>query len=532
VTSDPPFRRVLVANRGEIALRVIRACRELGCETVAVYSDADVQAPHVHAADRAVRIGPGAAAESYLALDRLIDAARGTDADALHPGYGFLSERPELAEACAAARITFIGPAPATLAGLGDKLAARRAASTAGVPVVPGMLEPAQVGTPEAVDRVRAEGDRIGWPVLVKAAGGGGGRGMREVERAEDLPLALEAAAREAQAAFGDPAVYIERLIKGGRHIEVQLLADGAGTTVALGERDCSIQRRHQKLVEEAPAPGLTASQRRELYAHAIAVATAVGLTNAATAEFLLDASGAFWFLEVNARLQVEHGISELITGIDIVHEQLRIAAGEPLSARVRTAAERVAEAPLHAIEVRLAAEDPARDFAPTTGDVAVWDEPAGPGVRVDSGVRAGSTIGSDYDSLLAKVMVVAADRVSAIARLERALGETRIAGLQTTLPFHRWLVRTAEFRKAQLATDFVDLHWRPADVRRVAAERAAFVAAREHVARAHVTGHATEADGSRRDDWRTVARQEAADRWPARDDARARRVQQDASRP
>jgi acetyl/propionyl-CoA carboxylase alpha subunit len=533
VTLDPPFRRVLVANRGEIALRIIRACHELGCETVAVYSDPDRDAPHVRAATRAVRLGPAPAAESYLALERLLDAARSGGADALHPGYGFLSERPELAEACAAAGIVFVGPAPRALGGLGDKLAARRAATSAGVPVVPGMLEAAPLGNPRAVDAVRREADRIGWPVLVKAAGGGGGRGMREVERPADLPLALEAAAREAQAAFGDASVYLERLIRGGRHIEVQLLGDSAGNVIALGERDCSIQRRHQKLVEEAPAPGLSAQSRRELYTRAVAVAGAVGLTNAATAEFLLDPSGDFWFLEINARLQVEHGITELITGVDLVHEQLRVAAGRPLSDGVRAAAERVVDPDRHAIEVRLGAEDPAREFAPTTGRISVWREPSGPGVRLDSGVEEGMLVGSDYDPLLAKLMVVAEDRAAAVTRLERALAELKIAGLQTTHAFHAWLARSAEFRHGEVTTDFVKRHWRPESLRETLAHRASVLAAHAHIPELGAPSHdrrRTLRDGmqspaaDRADAWRSGARQEAVERWPERD-SRAGRV-------
>jgi acetyl/propionyl-CoA carboxylase alpha subunit len=516
VTSRPPFRRVLVANRGEIAVRVMRACHELGCAAVGVYSDADEHALHVRHADAAVRIGPAPAAQSYLVTSRLIDAARQTNADALHPGYGFLSERAELAEACSAAGITFVGPRPRTLAGLGDKLAARRAARDAGVPVVPGMLEPARASNPAELDRVRAEAERIGWPVLVKAAGGGGGRGMREVARAQDLPQALAAAAREADAAFGDPSVYLERLVRDARHVEVQLLADMHGTTLALGERDCSVQRRHQKLVEEAPAQGLTPQQRGELFARAIAVAQAVGLTNAATAEFLLDSSGQHWFLEVNARLQVEHGITELVTGIDLVHEQLRVASGEPLSERAHAAAQRVTQPDRHAIEVRIGAEDPARDFTPTTGPITEWIAPSGPGIRVDSGVDDSSIVTSDYDSLLAKVMVVAEDRDAALSRLDRALREFRVAGLQTTLPFHRWLARAAPFRDAMIATDFVERHWRPRGVRDEAARRALELAIAHHLQRTQLAAMQTASTPNDADGWKQAARIEAVERWPA----------------
>ncbi|MGH2408392.1 MAG: acetyl-CoA carboxylase biotin carboxylase subunit, partial [Candidatus Limnocylindrales bacterium] len=469
-----PFRRVLVANRGEIAIRVMRACREAGIETVAVYSDADRGARHVRAADIAVRIGPAPAAQSYLVVERIIGAALQTGADAIHPGYGFLSERAALAEACAAAGLVFIGPTPATLSGLGDKLSARRAAAAAGVPVVPGSLEHVAVDRPDEVSAVVAEAERIGWPVLVKAAAGGGGRGMRLVERAIDLPAALAAAAHEALAAFGDGSVYLEHRIDGARHVEVQLLGDAQGSVVALGERDCSIQRRHQKLVEEAPAPGLTVEQRQRLHRSAVAVAQTVGLRNAATAEFLVGPDGSAWFLEVNARLQVEHGVTELVTGLDLVREQLWIAAGAPLSAEVLAVAEHAAQPDRHAIEVRISAEDPGRDFAPLPGTIGRWRPPAGPGVRVDDGIEDGTRIGSDYDPLLAKLMVVADDRPAAIARLRLALRELELTGVQTTLPFDLWLVDEAAFVAAELDTDFVARHWRPGPLRAAAAARAA----------------------------------------------------------
>ena len=348
-----PFSRVLIANRGEIAVRLIRACRELGLESVAVYSDADAGAPHVRAADQAVRLGPAPAAESYLRADRIVAAALATGAQAIHPGYGFLAERAAFAEACLAAGLVFVGPAPATLAGLGDKLAARRAARDAGVPVVPGTLEPARFDRPASRAHMAAVADDVGWPLLVKAAAGGGGRGMRRVEHRAELQAALASAAHEAEAAFGDGSLYLERFVQDGRHIEVQLLGDAQGNVVALGERDCSAQRRHQKLLEEAPAPGLSPAERKHLGELAVRVARAVGLQGAATCEFLRGPDGAVWFLEVNVRLQVEHGVTELVTGLDLVHEQFRIAAGEPLSRRVLAAAARVASPDRHAIEVR-----------------------------------------------------------------------------------------------------------------------------------------------------------------------------------
>jgi acetyl/propionyl-CoA carboxylase alpha subunit len=435
-----------------------------------------VGALHTRLADAAVNIGPAAATESYLRIDRIIDAARHTGADALHPGYGFLSEQPEIADACAAAGVTFIGPSREALDQLGDKLAARRRASTAGVPVVPGIFDPITMATPNDELRVNAEADRIGYPVLVKAAAGGGGRGMRRVDASKDLIESIQGASREAAAAFGDGSVYLERYVESARHVEVQLLGDSLGHIVALGERDCSTQRRHQKLVEEAPAPGLSTDQRRTLHELGVRVAATVGLRNAATAEFLLTTQGDFWFLEVNARLQVEHGVTELVSDIDLVQEQIAIAAGAPLSERVLAAASRAAEPKRHAIEVRLTAEDPANQFVPGPGRITRWRPASGPGVRVDSGVEEGSDIPGDYDSMFAKLMVVAEDRPAAIARMRRALSETQISGVQSTLPFHRWLLERDEFcdeTGAGLSTDLIARTWAPAPLVAAAALRA-----------------------------------------------------------
>jgi acetyl/propionyl-CoA carboxylase alpha subunit len=474
-----PFDKLLIANRGEIALRIMRACRELGIESIAVYSDADADAVHVRAADRAVRIGPAPAAESYLRVDAIIAAAVETGAQAIHPGYGFLSEQPALADACVAAGIVFVGPGHETLASLGDKLAARQRATAAGVPVVPGTFAPLPLGSDADRAAIEAEAARIGYPVLVKAAAGGGGRGMRRVDDPAELLDAAASATREAKASFGDGSVYLERYVESARHVEVQLLGDSQGTIVALGERDCSTQRRHQKLVEEAPAPGLTEAQRRELHELGVTVARTVGLTNAATAEFLLTPEGDFWFLEVNARLQVEHGVTELVADLDLVHEQLWIAAGRPLSERVLAAAANAARPERHAIEVRLSAEDPAHDFAPAPGTLTAWTTPAGPGVRVDAGVEEGSVVSGHYDPLVAKLMVVAEDRPRAIARLARALDEFVIGGVQTTLPFHRWLVDQPGFADADdLSTDYVARNWHPAELVATAALRAAELAA------------------------------------------------------
>ena len=521
------FSRVLVANRGEIAVRIIRACHELGLEAVAVYSETDAKAGHVRMANSAVQIGPSAASESYLRIDAVVAAALESGAGAIHPGYGFLAERADFARAVEDAGLTFVGPSSATIEALGDKLHARRLAATVDVPSVPGTVEPAPVDRPDQIADIAATAERIGYPLLVKAAAGGGGRGMRRVERADQLPAALVAGSSEAASAFGDGSVYLEREILPARHVEVQLLADAHGHVVALGERDCSLQRRHQKLVEEAPAPGLTEAERRSLHALAVRMGEAAGLRNAATCEFLLDTDGAFWFLEVNTRLQVEHGVTELVAGVDIVVEQLRIAAGEPLSAAVLAAADRAATPGSHAIEVRIAAEDPSRAFAPTPGEIGRWVMPAGPGVRVDTAIESGDRVPPEYDNLIAKVMVHAPDRPAAIDRLRRALDETEIGGVQTTLPFHRAVARAETFRDAQLSTGWVDEHWDGEAARRAAAHRAMLSAAVAAMAGPSAAGSSQEAvnvslDGASAGSastaghrWRGGARAEAVDRWP-----------------
>jgi acetyl-CoA carboxylase, biotin carboxylase subunit len=548
----PPFRRLLIANRGEIAVRVIRACRDMGIESVAVYSDADTHARHVRMADVAVHIGPSPAPASYLRIDAIVEAALTTRSEAVHPGYGFLSEQAPFAEAVEAVGIRFVGPTPRTLASLGDKLAARRSAREQDVPIVPGTFEPLPVEDAGAIGRIEEVAEAIGYPLLVKAAAGGGGRGMRRVDRREELPTALVGASHEARVAFGDGSVYLERYVDGGRHIEVQLLGDEHGNVVALGERDCSTQRRHQKLVEEAPAPGLSTERRRELHALAVRVARSVGLRNAATAEFLYSAEHGFSFLEVNARLQVEHGVTELVTGLDLVREQIHIAAGRPLSDAVLAAAEAAASPRAHAIELRISAEDPARDFAPMPGLLTRWREPAGPGVRMDSGVEEGWRVPGEYDPLLAKLLVVAADREQAISRARRALAEMQTGGVQTTVPFHAWLLDHSAFRDGDVRTDFVAREWDPAPVRAAAASRAAeHVArwaggdrigvpgapAREGVSRGAGPGTPDDGylgmpslddgmhgagDGPRRasgahpsDGWRAAGRREATERWP-----------------
>jgi acetyl/propionyl-CoA carboxylase alpha subunit len=444
----PSFARVLVANRGEIAIRVIRACREMGIESIAVYSDADADALHVDLADRAERIGPRSAAESYLNIAAVVEAAARSGAEAVHPGYGFLSENAAFARAVLDAGLVWIGPPPETQEALGNKLAARRAVAEAGVPIVPGLLVPLD-------DDDLPDLSTIGLPAMLKAAAGGGGRGMRRIDRPEDLPAQLQAARREAQSAFGDGTVYVERLVQPARHIEVQLLGDKHGALATLGERDCSVQRRHQKLVEESPSPAVTPEIRAALYESARRVAGTVEFSNAATVEFLLDADGNHYFLEMNTRLQVEHGVTELVTGLDLVAWQIRVAAGERLPAEILEPVLRG-----NAVEVRLYAEDPWNDFRPLGGTVTTWRPPQGPGVRMDGAVKEGLPLTPEYDPLLGKLMVHAADRPSMVARLRRALDEMLVGGLQTDLGFHRWLVDRPSFATGEYHTGLIAEEW------------------------------------------------------------------------
>ncbi len=525
-----PFRRILIANRGEIAVRIIRTCRDLGMETVAVYSDADADALHVRSADVAVRVGAAPAGESYLRADAMVEAALATGAEAIHPGYGFLSERAAFARAVSDAGLVFIGPGADAIEALGDKLAARRTARAAGVPVVPGTFQAVPVDRPDDVAGVVAVAEDIGFPLLVKASAGGGGRGMRLVSKPTELPAALTAGSAEAMAAFGDGAVYLEREVRPARHIEVQLLGDAHGTIVALGERDCSIQRRHQKLVEESPAPGLTADERTELHDLAIRAARSAGLHNAATAEFLFDGERRFWFLEVNARLQVEHGVTELVTDLDLIAEQFWIAAGAPLSEAVLAAAAAALAPTRHAIEVRLAAEDPSQAFAPSPGRVGAWQMPAGPDVRVDTAIRAGERVPPDYDPMIAKIMTVGPDRASAIDRMRRALDEVVVTGIQTTLPFDRAVMRDPAFAEGDISTDWVATHWDGETQRAAALPWAARLAASAAEGRASAgpssriagttAGPSSRAAPSLRKDatgstWRNAGRATATDRWP-----------------
>jgi acetyl/propionyl-CoA carboxylase alpha subunit len=448
------IKKLLIANRGEIALRVIRSARVLGIKTVAVYSEADAGAAHVAAADEARLIGPAEPSSSYLNLEAIIAAASAVGADAIHPGYGFLSERPEFARAVEAQGITFVGPPAAVMAALGDKVAARGIANEAGVPVVPG-LDTIVAGD---LASVRGFAARVGFPLLVKAAAGGGGRGMRVVNDEANLPAALEAAAREAQAAFGDGRVFIEKYLARPRHIEIQLLGDHYGKIVALGERECSIQRRHQKLIEESPAPGLSDALRDRMIEAALKLARAAGYRNAGTAEFLVDGD-SFYFLEINARLQVEHPVTELRFGCDLVAEQLRIAAGghvaEPAAPRGT------------AIECRINAEDAAQDFRPAIGRVVKLNLPAGPGVRIDTHLGVGAEVSPYYDSLIAKLICYGADREQARGRMVAALEEFSLLGINTTAAFLRDIVASAAFIRADLSTRFLEEnfpHWTRAD--------------------------------------------------------------------
>jgi 3-methylcrotonyl-CoA carboxylase alpha subunit len=443
------LRRCLIANRGEIALRIMRACRELGMEAAAVYSDADAGALHVRRADAAFHLGAAAPAESYLHTGRLIDAARALGCDAVHPGYGFLSEAPAFAAAVIDAGLTWVGPAPDAIAAMGDKIDARRRMIAAGVPVAPGFDAP--IDAP--LDDLRAQAARVGFPLMVKAAGGGGGRGIRVVHTPDALAEALESARREADHAFGDPRLFVERYIERGRHIEVQVVADADGNTVHLGERECSAQRRHQKVIEESPSPLVNDALRGQLGAAAVEAARAVGYLNAGTVEFIMTPDGTFYFLEMNTRLQVEHPVTEWVTGVDLVRMQFAIASGEPLP---------FAQPPAlrgHAVECRLYAENPRRDFLPDAGRLLRFTPPTLPGVRVDAGVESGDTIPIHYDPLIAKIIAHDATRSGAIRRLELALRELIVLGVTTNRDFLRALLRHPAFAAGEVDTGFIEAH-------------------------------------------------------------------------
>ena len=441
------FRRVLIANRGEIALRVLRACRALGCEVVVIYSEADRDARYIALADEAVCIGPPAAGKSYLDINRVIAAAEITDADAIHPGYGFLSENAKFVEVVQACGLTFIGPPPAAIRSVGDKNSARVLAAAAGVPITPGSdgLVPDLAAAADVAER-------IGYPVLIKATAGGGGRGMRIVRQAADLSDAFNAARAEAGAAFGNPDVYIERFVDGPRHVEIQVLADAFGNIVHLGERECSVQRRHQKLLEESPSPALTPDLREEMGRAAVSLCRQAGYVNAGTVEFLVDRQRRFYFMELNARVQVEHPVTEMVTGVDIVQTQIRVAAGEPLPFRQDDLRPRG-----HAIECRINAEDPQHNFRPCAGRITHLEVPGGAGVRFDTHVYAGYTITPHYDSMIGKLIVHAHTREEAIRDMRQALEECTVRGVSTTAPFHKEILADPRFLAGDYDTSFVE---------------------------------------------------------------------------
>ncbi len=441
------FSTVLIANRGEIAVRIIRACRELNVRSVAVYSDADSDSPHVRAADIAVNIGPAPSAQSYLLGDRIIEAALATGAQAIHPGYGFLSEREWFARAVRDAGLVFIGPPAEAIAALGSKTAARTLAVANDVPVVPGTTESILTA-----DAARGVAEKYGYPVLLKAAAGGGGKGMRVVRTPDEIAGAFDAARREAQASFGDDAIYLEKYIEGPRHVEIQVLADAHGNIVHLGERECSVQRRHQKMIEEAPSVAVSPALRDEMGATAVRAARAAGYVSAGTCEFLLDADGSFYFMEMNTRLQVEHPVTELVTGIDIVQWQLRIAADEPLEFTQADITPRG-----WAIECRITSEDPANSFLPSTGRISYLNVPSGPGVRWDAGIVEGSNVSLHYDPMLAKLIVHAPTRPLAIARMHRALLELAIVGVETSRDFHLRVMEDSEFQSGAIEIQWLE---------------------------------------------------------------------------
>jgi len=495
------FQKILIANRGEIALRIIRACREMGVRTVAVFSEADRAATHVRFADEAYPIGPAPSSESYLRSDRILEAARQSGAEAIHPGYGFLAENPAFAAACEAAGLTFIGPSARTLALCGSKTAARRLAREANVPTIPGTDR--DLSDEEAT----ALAPRIGFPLLIKAAAGGGGKGMRIVRAPADLSSALRAARSEGQSSFGDPAVYLEKYLERPRHIEMQILADGAGHVIYVGERECSIQRRHQKVVEEAPSPFVDEALRRKMGDAAVAIAAAAGYRNAGTVEFLVDRDRNFYFLEVNARLQVEHPVTEMVTGLDLVKAQIGIAAGGSLPVRQEEVRLRG-----HALECRISAEDPFRNFIPSPGRIAVLRRPGGPGVRDDSGIYEGYEVPVHYDPLIAKLITWGESRAEAIQRMRRALQEYTILGIQTTIPFHRRVMEDPKFLAGEVDTTYVDamlaaLPPPPGRNRRAAIIAAALHAYLQDQEAAAARPQGPAAAGSR---WLAAARQEA----------------------
>jgi acetyl-CoA carboxylase biotin carboxylase subunit len=439
--------KLLIANRGEIALRIVRACREMGIATVAVFSTIDRNALHVQMADEAVCVGDSPSSRSYLNIPNIIAAATSRGADAIHPGYGFLAENDRFAEICNAHGLTFVGPSPESIRAMGDKSTAKATMQRVGVPTIPG-----SEGLLDDHEQASSLAEMIGYPVMIKATAGGGGRGMRLVRHADELEGLFKAAQGEAEAAFGNPGLYLEKFIDRPRHVEVQILADRFGQVVHLGERDCSIQRRHQKLLEEAPSPGLDPGTRERMGAAAVAAARSIGYEGAGTVEFLFDSDGNFYFMEMNTRIQVEHPVTEVVTGIDLIAAQLRIAAGEPLNLR-----QEQIELRGHAIECRINAEDPRHGFRPAPGTISGWLPPGGPGVRIDSHVYTGYEIPPFYDSLIGKLIVWAEDRPAALRRMRRALQECAVIGVPTTIDFHLALLERPEFQRGEVHTKFVE---------------------------------------------------------------------------
>jgi len=499
------FSKLLVANRGEIALRVIRACREMGIASVAVYSDADARAPHVREADEAIHIGASPSSESYLRGERVIEAAKTVGAEAIHPGYGFLSEREWFSRAVRDAGIVFVGPPPEAIAAMGSKTAARQLAIQANVPVVPGTTE-ALKDAAEA----KAIAEQFGYPVLLKAAAGGGGKGMRVVRTPAEVEPSLETARREAKNAFGDDAVYVEKYIVGPRHVEIQIIGDKYGTMLSLNERECSVQRRHQKMLEEAPSIAVSPELRRTMGETAVRAAKAAGYVNAGTCEFLLDQEGKFYFLEMNTRLQVEHPVTELVTGIDLVQWQIRVAAGEALPFTQEEIVPRG-----WAIECRITSEDPTNGFLPSTGRISYLHVPSGPGVRWDGGIEIGSEVGLFYDPMLAKLIVHAPTRDAAIARMHRALLELTIEGVESSRDFHLRVMEDPEFRAGQIEIQWLERRLEsltnvapPANTVRTAAVVAALIADRDRQMPKRVTNGQTAAPAS--DAWTRAARLDA----------------------
>jgi acetyl-CoA carboxylase biotin carboxylase subunit len=507
MTSRPSRRlnKILIANRGEIAVRVIRACRDMGIAAVAIYSECDRAALHVRLADEAWPVGPSAPRESYLRIDTIIDVAKRCGADAVHPGYGFLAENEDFAAACRDAGLIFIGPTPEAIALMGSKTAARLAAIKAGVPVVPGTEEPLSEQAPDR--EVLNIAERIGYPLMLKAVAGGGGKGMRMVAAAAELPGALRAARSEALSAFGDGAVYLERRLTSPRHIEVQLLGDHHGTVLPFVERECSIQRRHQKVVEESPSPAVSPDLRRRITSAAAAVAKGAGYTNAGTIEFLVDAAGSFYFLEMNTRLQVEHPITEVVTGVDLVQWQIRIARGERLTLDPGA----LLSPRAHAIECRIYAEDPENGFLPSPGRIVGLRVPQGPGVRDDSGAYEGGEVPIFYDPMISKLITWGDTRDHALQRMRRALDEYEVRGIRTTIPFFKWILEDEDFRGGRFDTSFIDrkLGSNGAALQKIAAEHEdlAAIAAAVHLFTKPATNGAGVAPASR---WRDTARTEA----------------------